>query len=87
MNPSRKTKNPVWTLKPPPDVRSLVSKEITKRGGRGAKGLRSQIIFNAIRRQYAHLVGKLELKGGGRLGDNQGDLRGGGRVSDNEDLR
>lgn len=57
-------KRETWTIEPDDDVKSLVSKEITRRAGRNKKnqrGVRTRIINDAIRNLLASLSGKREL--------------------------
>jgi hypothetical protein len=55
-------KRKTWTFDPDNDVKSLVSKEITRRVGKNGdrRGKRTEIIHEAIRKYLASLNGKRE---------------------------
>lgn len=56
-------KRETWTIEPDEDVKSLVSKEITRRAGkdkRNHRGVRTRILNDAIRSYLASLAGKRE---------------------------
>ena len=55
-------KRTTWTIQPADDVKSLVAKEINRRVGRrgSKKGVRTQIINEALRKVLFYLNGKRE---------------------------
>lgn len=55
-------KRKTWTFDPDNDVKSLVSKEITRRVGKNGdrRGKRTEILHEAIRKYLASLNGKRE---------------------------
>lgn len=61
-------KRRTWTIEPDSDVKSLMSKEITRRVGKNGdkRGKRTEILHEAVRNYLAHLNGKREAKTNGK---------------------
>lgn len=53
-------KRTIWTFEPEADVRSLLAKEMRRRGGK-RRGLLRTIINDCLRAKLGHLAGKREL--------------------------
>ncbi len=58
----RRSKRETWTFEPDGDVKSLVSKQASKRFGRGTapRGFRSELLNEALRAYLSSLRGKQE---------------------------